>query len=283
MLKTLPGLVVLVGLFGLVTSGPAQEPSASPKMHRVVHAVRSGDAAVLAETLNKHFDGGATIQIAPAGAGHLLLIRGPETVTAEVVRLLEKLDPPHHDAKAIEIDVYLVDVFAKKGPFEKDAAETEWSGPTADILARLDELSKNSRIGSVQRFRLSTIDGKVVVTVTGGSKPIVSGPVVGRTGIAARSVTYHPVGVTLKATPRVESDGAVSLDLDLKDSRVRQAVAAGGAAGAAEEPAEILTGSLTSRVRVPAGRAVAAQAIRSEGKAGGTIALVIVTARVVGK
>ncbi len=280
MLKTLPGLVVLVGLFTLVTSGPAQEPAGGPKRHRVVHAVRSGDAAVLAETLNKHFDGEATIQTVPAGAGHLLLIRGPETVTAEVVRLLEKLDPPHHDAKAVEIDVYLVDVFAKKGPFEKDAAETEWSGPAADILARLDEMSKTSRTGSVQRFRLSTVEGKAVVTITGGNKPIVSS-LVGRAGIATKSISYQPVGVTVKATPHVESDGGVSIDLDVKDTRIRQGET--GAAGGGDEPVELLNGTLTSRVRIPTGRAVAAQAIRTEGKAGGTIALVIVTARVVAK
>lgn len=277
MLKSLPGLAILVGLFVLAAGGSAQDTPAAPKMVRATYTVRSGDAAALAEAVTRHYQGEATVLTVPAGAGQALLIRAAEPTTAEILKLLEQLD---RGPAAVEIDVYLVDVFAKKSPFEKDAAETDWSGPADQVLARLDELSKTSRTGAVQRFRLTTVEGKAAASTTGGNKPMtVGGGAAGKGGFApARQIQYVPTGITVQATPRVGADGAIAIDLELKDSRVRTPEPA--AAGAADEPGETTTGSLTSRISVPPGRAVAAQAIRTEGKAGGTIALVIVTARV---
>jgi len=277
MLKSLPGLAILVGVFVLVTGGSAQDTPAAPKTQRAVYTVRSGDAAALAEAVTRHYQGEATVLTVPAGAGQALLIRAAEPTTAEILKLLEQLD---RGPAPVEIDVYLVDVFAKQSPFVKDPAETDWSGPADQILARLDELSKNSRTGSVQRFRLATVEGKLATATTGGNKPLTVGSVAkgGFPGGATKSIQYFPTGTTIQATPRVGVDGSIAIDLDLKETRVRAPEPA--AAGAGDEAAETMTGTLTSRITVPPGRAVAAQAVRTEGKAGGTIALVIVTARV---
>jgi type II secretory pathway component GspD/PulD (secretin) len=94
-----------------------------------------------------------------------------------------------------------------------------------------------------------------------------------------RSITYHQVGTTVKATSRVAADNSVSVDLKVEDTGIKTAEATDDAAGAAAPGFE--NANLTTRVSVPPGQAVVAQAIRRDGKAGKTVTLVIVTARVV--
>jgi Bacterial type II and III secretion system protein len=91
-----------------------------------------------------------------------------------------------------------------------------------------------------------------------------------------RSISYQPVGTTVKMTPRIGADNAVALELNVSDSKVR-APDAGDEAGASSTE----NNSLTTRLNVPAGRSVVAQSVRTETKAGAVISLVVVTARVV--
>lgn len=76
-------------------------------------------------------------------------------------------------------------------------------------------------------------------------------------------------------TARVGPDNAVLVDLTVSETRVKPAEPGGEAAGTE-------TGSLTTRLTVPAGRAVTAQVIRGEGKGGRTVGVVVVTAQVTG-
>jgi type II secretory pathway component GspD/PulD (secretin) len=281
MTKLIPALA-LIGLFAAFSVGPAQERQGD-KVTRTHFTLKNGDAAVLAEVLNKHFKGDAEILALPPTSGNGLLISASPTVTTEVHKLLAQLD---HGARAVEIEVSLVEVFAKKAPFEKDATEGDFTGTAAEVFAKLDGLGKTGQIGPVQRIKLMGVEGQPLTVTTGGNKPIVTGTVRGGKGAAGgfaggTSVTYQQIGTTARATPRVTAEGVVVVDLDLKDSRVRVPEGAGAGAAGADEPPEFLNTTLASKVTVPPGRAVVAQAVRSEGKSGGTIALVIVTARVV--
>jgi type II secretory pathway component GspD/PulD (secretin) len=95
-----------------------------------------------------------------------------------------------------------------------------------------------------------------------------------------RSINYRTVGASVKLTARVGAEDAVVLSLNVQETKIRppeggeEANVAGGA------PSFEL-GTLATQVTVPAGKSVTAQAVRTEGKSGGSISLVIVTAHVI--
>jgi hypothetical protein len=91
-----------------------------------------------------------------------------------------------------------------------------------------------------------------------------------------RSITYHETGTTVKLTARIGAEDVVTLDLNVQDSKIR-APEAGDELGAAAFD----NNTLNTKLNVSPGKAVAAQAVRTEGKTGGTMSLVIVTAHVV--
>ena len=266
----LAALSLICGLVAL-SSGTGQErkpapayptiaPLAPVKLQRAAYAVKNADPVTLAEVVGKHFKGEATLLAAPAGSGNAVLISGTPGTVPEVVKLLEELD---RKPRRVEVEVTIAEVPVK------DWKESE---------LKLDELSKMG-----QRIKLTAVEGQQVSSQSGGSKPIVSNINVGGFGgrgggggAVQKSVSYIDVGTTVKMVARVGSDDAVAIELSVQDRRVRPAEAGDEAAAAATE-----THSLTTKVSVPAGRSVVAQAIRTEGKSGATIAVVVVTARVV--
>jgi hypothetical protein len=150
-------------------------------------------------------------------------------------------------------------------------------------LGTVDRIVKE---GKGQRIKLTAVEGQPVSTTTGGNKPIATSSTVaggGRFGkdgggapFAQRSISYHAVGTTVKMTARIGSDDAIALDLNVQDSRVRPPDA-GDEAGAPSMD----NSTLTTKLSVAAGKSVVAQTVRTEGKSGATVAVVIVTARVV--
>lgn len=259
---------LLCGLLFL-SAGTGQEPKTAadpnaPKPQRTHYIVKNADPFVLAQVVDAHFKGEATVLALPAGAGNAVLISGTPAAVPEVVKLLEQLD---RKPRTIEVEVTVAEVHAK------DWKESE---------VKADELAKTG-----QRIKLTATEGVQVSTQSGGSKPIAeSSPLAPGGGgfggkgaaqpVMRRSVAYRDVGTTVKLTARVGADDSVALDLNVQDSRVRM-VDAGDETNA---PA-VETGSLTTKVSVPVGKSVIAQSVRTEGKAGTTVAVVIVTARVV--
>ena len=328
-----PLSALVLGLFALSSAGHAQPggpsfapapgfpgggpfPGGPPRGTRTVYAVQNGNAAALAEVLGNHFRGDAVVSVLP-GAGQSLLVTASPAVTEEITKLLAKLDRP---AKSVEVEVILAELTPGRRGDDK-AAEAALAA--ADVLATLDALQKDGRVGAVQRIKFTTVDGQPVTVKTGGNKPVVTGRTASPAGAVQLSVQYHAVGTTVKATARVGADDAVTVDLTVEDSRVRPPEAreepkpargpdpaapaakpadpvvepksdrgrqpGGGFPGggrqreAVEEPVGYSTDqdSLTTRVTVAGGRPVLARAVRTDGKAGTTTALVIVTARVV--
>lgn len=240
------------------TSPPAPTP---PKPQRALYTVRHGDALALAEVVGAHFKGEATVIAAPAGSGHAVLVSGSAAAVPEVVKLLEQLD---RKPRTVEVEITIAEL-----PAAKDGKEPA----PADLAAALKD-------GKGQRIKLTAVEGQQVTTVTGGNKPYVSGAVAGPGGFGKggpqRSVTYQPVGTTVKMTPRIGADSAVALELNVSDSKVRQSDA-GDEVGAPT----MENNTLTTKLNVPAGRSVVAQSVRTETKAGAVVSLVVVTARVV--
>ena len=270
-------LALLGGLFTLLAlqaGGQAQDKSAQPavKTHRTLYVVKNGDANALADVLGKHFKGEAEVVAAPVASGNALLISGTPAATEDVVKLLGELD---RKSKMVEVEVILTEIPAKKAD-GKDTVEADFSGP--DALTKLEAMSKAGQVGSMQRIKLTAVEGQPVATTIGGNKPYTSSRAAaagGFPGGGARSVTYQSVGTTVRMTARVGAGDAVALDLDIKDSQVKPPEA-GDDSGAPSFD----NSTLTTKLSVPTGRAVVAQAVRTDSKAGRAVTLVIVTARI---
>lgn len=279
-MSRLAALTLLCGLL-LLNTGTSQEPrgnpwapdrnqdrAPAPKAQRAVYAVKSADPAVLADVIGKHFKGEATLLAVPAGSGNAVLVSGAPGTVPEVLKLLELLD---RKPRTVEIEVTIAEVPVK------DWKESE---PKPDELAKWG-----------QRIKLTAAEGQPVSTQMGGSKPLVTsfggggggfggpGGAGGPGGVRGgqKSVTYHSVGTTVKTAARVAADDTVAVELSVEGSRIRATDANDEAT-----PPGMETGTLTTKVSVPAGKSVVAQAVRTEGKGGATMAVVVVTARLVG-
>ena len=259
-MKRLAALVLLCGILAL-NSGTAQDRKSAPpeKTERAHFAVRNADPVVLAEVVGAHFKGDATLVAAPAGAGNTVLVSGSHATVPEVLKLLELLD---RRPRSVEVEVAIVEVTAGKD-------------------GKLPEIKPEELKGG-QRIRLTAVEGHQVTSQIGGNKPYTSGNVIagggfgGKGGAVQRSITYQPVGATVKMTARIGTDNAVALELSVQDSKVKTPDA-GDEVGAPT----MENNTLSTRLSVPAGRPVIAQSVRSEGKSGPTVSLVVVTARVV--
>jgi type II secretory pathway component HofQ len=271
--------ILVAALLGLALSVDVRaqdKPDSAAKTSHAVYIVRHGDPAALADALSKHFKGQAAVSVLPAGAGNTLLISGTPGATAELAKLLEQADQP---ARTVEVEVALAEITLKKGEDGKEAVEPDLTGTAAAVMAKLEALGKTGA-ATLRRVKLTAVEGKPVESTTGGSTPVttaVVGPAGGRGGnpFAQRSVSYHQTGATLRTTARVGPDNAVLLDLSVTESRVKPPEPG-------EDAAVMETGTLTTKLTVPGGRAVTAQVIRIDGKAGRTVSVVVVTAQVTG-
>jgi hypothetical protein len=276
MTKRIVALALFGGLLTLAAAGHAQDKAGQPaaKPQRTLYAVQNGDPVVLAEVLNKHFRGEAEVLAVPAGSGNALLISGAPAATAEVVKLLGELD---RKPKTVEVEVILAEVPTRKAD-GKEAVDADFSGP--DALTKLEAMGKAGQTGPIQRIKLTAVEGQPVASTTGGNKPYTSGAAAaggfGGKGGGGRSVSYQPVGTTIRMTARVGAGDAVMVDLNLSDSQVKPAEA-GDDSGAPTFD----NSTLATKLTVAPNRPVVAQAVRAEAKSSRSVTLVIVTARVV--
>lgn len=281
-MKRLAAFSLLAGILAL-NPGTAQDPKSarpapdSAKVERASYAVRNADPAILAEVVGLHFRGEATLVAPPTGSGSTVLVSGSPAALAEVLKLLEQLD---RKPRTVEVEIVIADL-----PAAKDGKEPAFDAAAAEALVK---------DGKGQRIKLTSVEGQQVSTQTGGNKPYVSGttvfggggrggagggggfPAGGGGGVATKSINYQAVGTTVKMTPRIGSENSVSLELSLQESKVRPPDAGDDSGAVSME-----NNSLTTRVSVPAGKVVVAQSVRTEGKAGATVSVVVVTARVV--
>lgn len=284
-MKRLAALTLLAGLLALNPGtaqdrkgpGPRQPDAPPPQGKRSLLTVRHADPAVLVPVLARHYKGQAEVSALPGG----VLVTAPPDVLDELKQLVAQLD---QKPRSVEVEITLADVPAKKGADGKEA-EVDLSGNAG---AKLDALVKAGQ-ATVQRVRLTAIEGQPVTSTTGGDKPYTEGVVVapavggppGRPdrpafgGVAQQRVSYRPAGTTVKMTARAGADDAIALDLNVQDSRIRPAD------GEETKAVAFNNDILSTHVSVPPGRAVVAQLIRTEGKAGTSVTVVLVTARVV--
>jgi hypothetical protein len=185
----------------------------------------------------------------------------------EVGQLIEEIDQP---LRQVAVVVTLAEVTGKD-------QLADLTGNPDQVLARLEEMAKAGQ-ATLKRVTLTGAEGQPVTTTSGGDRPLVTSRAAaggfGKGGppVEQRAVNYRPLATTVKATARVQAGGAVAVDLSVKDSSQRPA-------GEDGYPSYDVI-DLTTRVTVPPGKAVLAQAVQEKDKASRT-AVIVVTARVV--
>ena len=130
---------------------------------------------------------------------------------------------PRSSGRSVALDVTIAE-FA-------DSAKTAASLPLESgqkTLERIRELESQGKVALVTRVRLATVDGQPAMLQIGeqaslatsrrvGGRPLREG---GGFEPAAASYVRQNVGLLIGATPRVQSDGSLSVDLDLEKSQI---------------------------------------------------------------
>lgn len=282
MARLLLSCAALAGVLALAVATSAQDASA-PKSQRLAFIVRHGDARKLAGVLGKHFKGDAEVQAAPNVTANCLLIRATPAVLAEAAKLLEKLD---RAPRLVTVEIVVAEVAPPRKGEQAQAIDTKTLSGAADaVQGEIEALRRRGAFGSVRRIELTAAEGQPTSTIIGATTPIVDRMNITATGIMQRSISYRNTGTRAQAKVRVGAEGAVALDLDLEDSRLRVApdapVVGKDDTGAAIRATEIVMSRLKSRLTLRPGQSVLAEGVQTKASSGTAQTLVIVTARVI--
>jgi type II secretory pathway component GspD/PulD (secretin) len=274
----------------LAAALPAQDKPAKvdASKSKWFYVVKYGSARDLASLLSKHFKGDLEVSGPPEAPADCLLLSGSPAALDEAGRVLDQLD---RRPARVAVEVLIAETAPTKDK-DRDLDDKDFTGPAADVLAKLEALQKKGQIGQLRRIQLSTLENQAAEAVFGESRPFVMGTTTRGPGTVSRSITYRHVGVSVKLTPRVSVEHTgpgktpttrILLDLHLEDAQARIPEDApeigkdedGKAIRAAVYP----TDTLTARLSVASGQAIPARVVRNSSKTGQDAALVIVSAR----
>jgi len=241
----------------------------------LAHAAAKDVAAVLAA----HFKGDAEIHAGPESASNCILVYAPSYVFDEVVATIDRLDRRPH---SIAVDVFIAELNAKKAD-AKSPDEKDFSGPSAEVVKRLDGMMKSGQLAGLKRFQLGAIEGQTASMSLGENKPYVMGVAGSARGMTTKQITYRNIGTQVRVTPRVSADGSITVELNLQDSRGRDSATASvgnDEKGVAIPAVDFISTSLTSKIMVPPGQAILAKDAKATSKEGQGETLIVVSARV---
>jgi len=190
---------------------------------RVVLPLRGVPAMDLANTLNQLLgaEGKAvpeaskrSVVIVADPISNSLLIGGPPDAIDEVVPLVEQLDRP---AVMVQLEVLIAEAPAAELKPVPGAPKPEFKKPGGEAgQPRIFE--KPARMEVLARARITTLDNQPAFLQVGRQEPMITGTSSTPRG-SIKSVQFQDLGTTLSLTPRATADGAVTMEVDLKDSR----------------------------------------------------------------
>jgi hypothetical protein len=252
----------LIALAALPVTTAQERPAADAK--RGAYVVKFGAAKNLAGILAKQFKGAAEIQAGPEGTSNCLLVNAPPAVFDEVMKTIELLDRRPH---SVAVEVFVIELPARKGD-DKDKPrpdDKEFSGTINDVAARLEAMLKAGEVAGFKRIEFTSLEGQLASLIMNENKPF---------EVANNTFSYRNFGTQVQATPLVNADGSILLEVKVSDGRIRESTTAPG------KP-EFVSTALTERISVASGKAVVAQNTRVNAKEGNGEMIVVVGARVV--
>jgi len=257
------------------------------KYKRAVCRLRALPAVDVARTLDQVFraEGKVVLQdvspkqvvIVPEATGNNLIVSGPPEAVEEVAQLIEDLD---HPGAMVRLEVVIAE--APAGPSASIATSSPSTEKKRDAEAKaapakevrgeqLHMVPKPDELEVLIRGQLTTLDNQPAFFQMGQRVPRVTGTSVSPMGTTS-NVSLDNVGFIIGLTPRVGPDGAVTMELDVEESRL----------GSAEEGAPLATPkdgqtirspiveTLMSQatVRIPDGQTITLAGVASQGKSG---------------
>jgi type II secretory pathway component GspD/PulD (secretin) len=286
LLPIVGGLVLLFGLAACAAGDPpAKDDAAANK--RIVYIVKHGSAKDLAAVLAEHFKGVADVQTLPDASSNSLLISAAPSAFDDVVKILAQLD---RQPQTVAVEILIAEAACKKADGDKtapadDVNEKDFTGPMADVEAKLEALHKKGVLSDLKRVQFTAVEGVPASLLLGESKPVVMGANTTATGLVSRMITYRDLGIKADATVHVSPEKVVSLDLKLEDARAvtpENAIQIGtDETGKPILATEFPKTTLTSKLDIPSGKAQAAEGVKISAKSDKTHVFVVVGARVV--
>ncbi|HVS37444.1 MAG TPA: hypothetical protein VMS17_17915 [Gemmataceae bacterium] len=203
----------------------AADPAVPTDAKRAVVVLKHRQAKDLAAVLGPYFKDAALIQGLPGSPDEVLLIRASPSVYDEVMAAVDKLD---RAPKTVSVELFIAQAAPpadadkkpdgeKPAPAEAVVKESDLTGPTAEVAARLEEMRSKGLLTDLKRVHLTVTEGRTSSILAGENKPYTTGVMRVATGAAARSISYRNVGTEVQASAIVSPDGAVSVDLHLQD------------------------------------------------------------------
>lgn len=289
MWKRLIATALIAVLFALGAGADAQKEAAGAR--RALYVPRHASAKDLAAALEKHFKG-AGPELAAHGASNALLLRGPAGVVDEALKVLASLDRVQ---RQIAVEVFVIEVPPNWGepgkpePAPKELDRKQFSGPLADVLAKVAELQQKDVLGRAKGIEVRAQENQLTKAKVGVTAPHVKAVLetVDAKGmrVVQRMLLYRDVGTTVEVTPALEAGNKVTLDVSLVDSRMH--LLRNKAPLARDEKVmpiyetDFITAEVKGKVTLPSGHAVALEGVKTTAKFAQEQTLVIVTARVV--
>jgi hypothetical protein len=285
----LGGLALLAG-GGRAADAPAKDAAAGNK--RLFYDVKYASARDLADVLGRHFHGVAEFRPLPVDTANALLVSAAPSVFDDVVAALNQLDRPR---KTVLIEVLIAEAAApkadgdKKPDGDKPAADApalqdkDFTGPMADVAARMEDLQKTGALANLTRVRLAAVEGRPESVLLGQNKPFTAG-FNKRGGITSRTVTYRNVGSQVQATASVSADQVVTMALTIEDSRPHapeSSVPIGpDEKGKPVDAMGFCVARWEGKLSIPSGQAQAVQDVQTSSKPDGQRIILVVGAQV---
>ncbi|MCI0456472.1 MAG: hypothetical protein L0Z62_05770 [Gemmataceae bacterium] len=290
MMKPLALVCLLAGLF-IISGGVSAQKEPAAGTRRLVYVVRHGTASELAAVLGKHFKGEAEVQALADGPSNFLLISAAPGVFGEVVKTLEQLDRP---PRSVAVEVLLAEVISGKEEAGQPAAakgldEPALSGSIEKVLAQLNALRAQRRLGTLKRVQLIATENQLASARVGESKPhvVAINQSMAKGGLPRpiRTLNYKETGTQVQVQLRVSPEGLVGVELTVEDTQTRvplDGIPLGvDETGVPIRATEFITSRLKTTLNLRSGHAVLAKGVQTTSKSGQERTLVIVTARVV--
>jgi hypothetical protein len=289
------GACLILALLLVVSRAPAQEkardkPASSTEKtntSRITYFVHRGKASDLASALAAHFKNAAEVQALPDTFGNCLLISGPAAVTDEVMQLLSRID---RRPQTFSVEILVAEIPAKKADAAnpdrpaKELDPKQFTGPAADVVAKLQSLCQEGRISTLRRARLSVVESLPSSVMLTENKPMVTGGTITATGHTTRNIAYRMVGIQASLTARVDADQKIEIDLTASNSRLEPddtVVLTKDDNGTPIMASDIVNARFSGKLTLSSGSAAATDGVITKSKTGGERTLIVVTAKVI--
>jgi type II secretory pathway component GspD/PulD (secretin) len=207
---------------------------------------------------------GSRVAIVPCVVENSLVISGAPGAVEEVQGLLEKLDRP---AAMLQLDVEIGEVKAGEAKPAESSKSKEKSPQARDGSFRL--LARPARMETTAHVRLVTLDNQPAFVHMGSRVPRITGASVSSSGGETRSTTLDNVGLIVGVTPRIASDGAVVMQIDVEQGQVapeKEGVPIAVAGGNVVRSPRTDVTTVQATVRIPDAQAVVLSSVTQKGK-----------------